>query len=377
MDERTYGFAIVGCGVIGPFHARGIAALPNAELRAAVDVVPERARKLAADFGAEPYTDLDAALERRDIDVVCVCVPSGLHAEVGVHAAEAGKHVLVEKPIDITLEAADRLIGACRRQGVKLAVISQRRFEPGVQRLRAALDDGRLGRLLLGDAVIKWYRTQEYYDSGAWRGTWALDGGGALMNQGVHYVDLLQWMMGPVERVYARCATAAHAIEVEDLALALLTFANGAHGLIEGSTAVYPGLPERLEISGTGGTVIIEAGEVKVWEFKDEKGEVGAYGAKLSTAATPQEAEEQVVAAAADPAALQIAGHRAQLADMIEAIATDRDPAITGEDARKPLEIILAIYESSRTGRPVALPLDRTVPLAPPVAQAGAIAIGS
>ena len=354
MQDDTYGFAIVGCGVIAPFHARAIASLPNAELRAAVDVHPERAQKLATDFGAEPYTDLDAALQRPDIDVVCACVPSGLHAEVGVRAAEAGKHVIVEKPIDITLEAADRLIAACRRQGVKLGVISQRRFEPGVQRLREAVESGRFGQLLLGDAIIKWYRTQEYYDSGDWRGTWALDGGGALMNQGVHYVDLLQWMMGPVESIQARCATVAHDIEVEDLALAVLKFANGAHGLIQGSTAVYPGLPERLEVSGTEGTVVVEAGNVKVWEFKDEKGEVGAYGAKVKAGATPQEDEEK---AASDPAALQIAGHRAQIGDMLEAIATDRDPAITGEEARKPLEIILAIYESSRTGREVSLPL--------------------
>ncbi|HEX5505133.1 MAG TPA: Gfo/Idh/MocA family oxidoreductase [Thermomicrobiales bacterium] len=350
MAGRTYGFAIVGGGVIGPTHARSIAALPNAALRAVVDVVPERAERLAREFGAQPYTDLDAALARPDVDVVCACVPSGLHAEVGARAAAAGKHVVVEKPIDVTLEAADRLIAACRAHRVKLAVISQRRFDPGVRRLRAALDAGRFGRLVLGDAIIKWYRTQQYYDSGDWRGTWALDGGGALMNQGIHYIDLLQWLMGPVERVVARRATAAHDIAVEDVAVALVTFANGALGVIEGSTAVYPGLPERLAISGAGGTAVIEAGEVTVWEFKDERGEVGAYGAKVRPGAPPPAA-----GTAADPAALEIAGHRAQLADLLAAIEEDRDPAVTGEEARKPLALILAIYESARTGREVVI----------------------
>jgi len=349
---RIFGFAIVGCGVIAPFHARALASIANARLRAVVDVIPERARQRATEFGAEAYTELSPVLERGDVDVVCVCVPSGLHAAIGMQAAAAGKHVLVEKPIEVSLGAADRLIAASRRCGVKLGVISQHRFDGGVERLRAALTAGRFGRLLLGDAIVKWYRTQEYYNSGGWRATWELDGGGALMNQAVHYVDLLQWMMGPVDRVVARTGTAAHAIAVEDVALALLTFRSGALGIIEASTAVYPGLPERLEITGTNGTAIVEAGDVSVWEFRDEKGEVGPYGRKakaLNRSSAP--------AAAADPAALSIAGHRAHLIDMIEAIETDREPAIPGEDGRKPLEIILAIYESARSGTEVVLPL--------------------
>ena len=352
MAERVYGFAIVGCGVIAPMHAEAIKALPNAELRAVVDVVPEQAWKRAEEFDGTPYSDLAEALARPDIDVVCVCVPSGLHAEVGVQAAAAGKHVLVEKPIDITLAAADRLINACREHKVKLAVISQHRFGAGMRQVREALEAGRFGRLLVGDAVIKWYRTQGYYNSGAWRGTWELDGGGALMNQGVHYIDQLQWTMGPITSIVARTGTVAHDIAVEDVGLALLTFANGALGTIQGSTAVYPGLPERLEISGTEGTAIVEAGKIKVWEFKDEKGEVGAYGAKLKSddAAAP-------TTGAADPAAISWAGHRHQMADLLAAIEEDREPAINGEEARKPLEVILAIYESARTGQEVRLPL--------------------
>ena len=352
MTERPLGFAIVGCGVIAPFHARAIADLPGACLVAVADEIEEQAAKRGAEFGVEHTSDVDAVLARPDVDVVCVCVPSGLHADVGVRAARAGKHVVVEKPIDITLEAADRLIDACREAGVKLTVISQHRYDPGVRRVRELIDTGRLGRLILGDAVIKWYRTQQYYDSGAWRGTWRLDGGGALMNQGVHYVDLLQWMMGPVESVFARSVAAAHEIEVEDLAAAVLRFASGAVGVLEASTAVDPGLPERLEISGTGGTAIVEAGRLTVCELKDEKGETSAYGSKLHGSEKP-EAET----GSADPAAISHFGHREQIADLLSAIETGGEPMLSGEEARRPLEVILAVYESARAGHEIRLPL--------------------
>ncbi|MFZ0216102.1 MAG: Gfo/Idh/MocA family oxidoreductase [Candidatus Dormiibacterota bacterium] len=352
MADEGHGFAIVGCGVIAPTHARAIQALPNAHLVAAVDVVADKARRLTDDFGGDPETDLDRVLARPDVDVVSVCVPSGLHAEIGCRAAAAGKHVLVEKPIDITLEAADRLIAAAKRSGVKLSVVSQYRFSPGVQQVRSLIDEGRLGRLILGDAIVKWYRSQAYYDSGDWRGTWALDGGGCLMNQGIHYVDLLQWLMGPVESVVAHCATAAHRIEVEDVALAILTFSNGAMGTLQGSTAVYPGLPERLEISGDGGTVIVEVAQLVLCELQDEQGEVGAYGAKGKAMR-----ERVSTSAAADPAALAQSSHLPQMTDLLRAIDTGGEPFITGEAGRKPLEVILAVYESAKQGRPVHLPL--------------------
>ena len=193
--------------------------------------------------------------------MVCVCVPSGLHAEVGVRAARAGKHLVVEKPIDVTLAAADRLIEAARAAGVALTVISQHRFDPGLIELKRLLGDGALGRLVLAEASTKWYRTQAYYDSAAWRGTWAMDGG-SLMNQGIHYVDLLRWCMGPVTEVTAVCATQAHQVEVEDTALAIVRFGSGAVGTILSSTAAYPGFPQRLEITGTDGTVIVEDGRI-------------------------------------------------------------------------------------------------------------------
>ena len=350
--SRTYGFGIVGAGVIAPFHARSIAELANARLVAVADAVPERARDLATQLDVESV-EVDALLARSDIDVVCICVPSGQHAALGGRAAAAGKHVVVEKPIEITLEAADRLIAACRDNGVALSVISQHRWDPGVRELKQLVDSGGLGRLMLGDAIVKWYRTQEYYDSGSWRGTWSLDGGGALMNQGVHYVDLLQWVMGPVKNVVARARTLGHErIEVEDIALAILTFASGAVGILECSTAVYPGFLERLEISGTGGTVVVEAGKLKVRELKEEKGETSAYGGKVDAAAS---------GAAQDPADISYYGHREQLKDVLDAIERGRPPDIDGHEARKPLEIILAVYASARSGEIVTLPLQAGV----------------
>jgi len=353
MSERTFGFGIVGCGVIAPFHARAVADLPNARLVAVADTVAEQARLRGEEFGVDHHADVDALLARPDVDVVSVCVPSGLHAEIGIRAAAAGKHVVVEKPIEVTLEAADRLIAACHDHGVALTVIFQNRFGAAVQRLRGLIDGGRLGRLISGDAVVKWYRSQAYYDSGAWRGTWALDGGGALMNQGVHYTDLLQWMMGPVDRVFARCETAAHeGMETEDLAVALLRFSSGAVGVLQASTAIYPGLAERLEVTGTGGTVIVESGRLRACELKDEKGETSAYGAKLDGDSRPADNGP-----ASDPAAISHAGHRAQIADLLDAIECGRPPVITGEEARKALELILAVYRSAREGREVSLPL--------------------
>jgi predicted dehydrogenase len=352
VSGTTYGFAIVGCGVIAPYHARSIATIPNARLRAVVDVAPDRAARFAAEFEADASIDLDATLARADVDVVCVCLPSGLHAEIGARVAAAGKHLVVEKPIDVSLESADRLIAACRRAGVTLTVICQQRFAPGIQRLRAALDAGQLGRPVLGEAVVKWYRTQQYYDGAGWRGTWDLDGGGALMNQGIHSVDLLQWLLGPVDSVVARCATAAHDIAVEDLALALLTFRGGALGLLNVSTAIYPGFADRLEVTGTEGTVIVEAGEVTLWEVKDGNGEIGPYGRFLRAGA-------RSAGGAAPPAQPHFAAHRAQLLDLLDAIERGREPLVTGEEARKPLEIVQAVYESARRGQAVTLPLGR------------------
>lgn len=349
--SKLYGLGIVGCGVISARHAQAIGSLGNARLVAATDVVYDKAAAFAHAQGCEADRELDQLLERSDVDVVSVCVPSGLHAEIGVRAAQAGKHLVVEKPIDISLAAADRLIDAVRANGVKMAVISQHRFDSGVVALRRLLDEGRLGRLVLGDARIKWYRSQAYYDSGDWRGTWALDGGGALMNQGVHYADLLRWCMGPVSEVCAVCVTSSHQIEVEDIALAVVRFASGAVGCLEATTAAYPGFHERLEVTGSAGTAIVDDGALVVHETVPERGEVGFYGTKTG------EGTAGSSSAASDPMAISTDSHTPQFADLLAAIEQDRAPAVSGEDGRNALELVLAVYESARRRAPVSVPL--------------------
>lgn len=349
MKDGKVGFAIVGAGLIAPVHAAAIREIPGAELVAVVDPAPGVAARRGEALGVPHHAELDAALDRPDVDVVCVCAPTGLHAEIGVRAARAGKHVAVEKPIDVSLDAADRLIAACRDAGVKLTVLSQNRFAPAFLELRELVDGGRLGRLLIGDASIKWYRSPEYYRSAGWRGTRSLDGGGCLMNQGIHYVDVLQWLMGPVRSVVARTSTLLHEIEVEDVAMAVLRFESGAMGMLEAATVAYPGLTERLEVTGTNGTVVVERGETALRRLRDEA-DTGPR--------PPAEDDWGWARAAAQPASISPRGHAAQLGDMVAAIREDREPRVTGEDGRRPLEIVLAVYESSRTGGEVSLPLN-------------------
>lgn len=337
-------FAVIGCGRIAPKHGQAIAELEDAELVAAADIIYERAEDYTARFGGQAYESYEEMLERPDIDAVCICTPSGLHAEMGIAAARAGKHVLVEKPMALSLRDADALIAACRENGVTLGVVHQNRFNPAIVRLRRALEAGRFGQLNMGTAVLRWHRDDAYYRQAPWRGTWAMDGG-CLMNQTIHVIDLLQWMMGPVESVYAFTATRMRSIEAEDNAVAALRFRSGALGLIESSVTVYPkNLEETLNIFGATGTVVVggvAVNRIETWRFADG-----------------EDSEEEVLAAQeGDPASVYGYGHKPLIADFIEAIQTGRQPAVPGEEGRKALEIILAIYQSSRTGQPVALPL--------------------
>jgi predicted dehydrogenase len=357
--RTTRGFGIVGAGVISAAHADAIASLPGARLVAVTDIEPERAAGFAAEHGCAAEPDLDALLARDDVDIVAVCVPSGRHAEVGIRAAAAGKHLIVEKPLDVSLAAADRLITAARDAGIVTTVVSQHRFDPGLIELRRLLDEGQLGRLVLGEASTKWYRSQAYYDSAAWRGTWALDGG-SLMNQGIHYLDLLLWTMGPVVEVTGLYSTQTHQTEVEDAALAVLRFASGAVGTVVASTAVYPGFAQRLEISGTGGTVVIEDGEIVRCELSAVGGEPGLHTPR-APGGWPTEMHGSPAArgggpsAAANPADLRIASHAAQISDFLHAIDEGRPPSITAEDGRAVLEVACAVYESARRDRTVRL----------------------
>ncbi|PLS83157.1 MAG: gfo/Idh/MocA family oxidoreductase [Chloroflexi bacterium] len=357
MAERIR-FGILGCGVIGPYHAQAIASLPeDAALVAVADQQVERAQRLAQQYDVPAYASLTDLLGHPDLDAVCICTPSGQHADQAIAALAAGKHVVIEKPVDITLETIDRLRAARRTAAQKVAVISQHRFDASTQIVREAVEQERLGRLTTGTAQVRWWRSQAYYDSGGWRGTWELDGGGALMNQSIHTIDLLQWIMGPVVEVSAYTGCLAHErIEVEDTAVAILRFASGALGIIEGTMAAYPGLTARLEIHGDHGSAIIDNDELIYFHSAASNQEAQAYGGSGSNQAVDllrQYADRPTgLAAGAAPGSLAQA-HRPQIHDFIKAIREDREPLVNIEEGRKPVAIILAIYESGRTGRPV------------------------
>lgn len=344
------GFGIIGLGNIAPVHAQSINATKATELVAVCDLVPGRAKSFAKEHGGDPYENIDEFLARKDLHAVSLCVPSGLRADLAERVAKAGKHILSEKPLEITTKKVDRIINAAKKNGVLLGCIFQNRFTEDAMHIRNALDQGRFGKLVLGDAYIKWYRSQAYYDSGAWRGTWKLDGGGALMNQGIHQIDMLLWYMGDVERVRANTATVAHkGIEVEDIATVLLEFKNGAQGVIEGSTAIWHGHPARVEVHGTEGTVVMEEGKICAWEFKSSK----PVDKKIKAAMN----EESVLGSGAgDPlAALKIGGHQLQIEDFAKAIQGKKNNMIPGSEGRRAIALLEAVYKSARTGRAVTM----------------------
>lgn len=344
-------FAVVGCGMIGRIHIDVIAELDGGELCAVVDRNPSRAAEIATAHGAHSYTDLGQMLGREHPDVVTVCMPSGMHGEIACAAMRAGCHVIVEKPMEIRLDRIDAMLRVQEEMGVKIAVISQRRFDPAILQVRSLLQVGSLGRVVMGNAHLLWWRTQSYYDSGRWRGTWALDGGGALMNQGVHSVDQLLWLMGPVRTVSALTDTLAHHIETEDTAVAALRFDSGALGTLIATTSAYPGVTARLEILGDRGSAVIENEEISFLRTEaDEKEQ------KMHAAPGLVRKQESGASARNNPAALDVSAHSAQYADMIAAVREDRDPVVDGHAARAPVELILAVYESARTGLPVTLP---------------------
>src|SRR5713101_6697649 len=345
------GFAIVGCGMIARFHARALAEVPGARLVALVSRNLANAKALAESLGipCDLDTSLAPVLARPDVQVVIVTTPSGAHLEPAVAAAEAGKHVVVEKPLEITLERCDRIIGACERQRVKLCTIFPSRFADANRTLKAAVDAGRFGRLTLGETTCKWWRPQSYYDEGGWKGTKALDGGGALMNQAIHNVDLLSWMMGPVSQVAGFTGTLAHQrIEVEDTAVACLHFSNGALGVIQAATSVYPGLPKTIGIHGDRGSVVIEQDDVLRWKFNPETADDKLVRERFAQ-------KTGASGGSSNPAAISHVGHARQSANFVRAIETGNEPMVDGHEGRKAVEIILAIYRSAATGRVVQL----------------------
>ncbi len=352
-------FGLVGCGVIGPLHARAITSLPDTKLVAVTDIAREKAQKLADQYGARAYTDMRVMLANESLDVVNICTPSGMHGEHAICAMCAGCHVIVEKPMEVNLERIDAMLHAQRENGVKLAVISQHRFDPATQRVQKLVAEGALGRLVMGNAQIPWWRSQAYYDSGDWRGTWALDGGGVLMNQGIHYIDMLQWLMGPVKSLIAYKDTLVHQrMETEDVAVAVLRFASGALGTISATTGAYPGLATRIEIYGNKGSATIAGDELTYLHLaRNEQQAAGAYGSQTSTgnALSEKDITTNGATGASDPGAISTNSHALQIADMVRAIREDGTPLVDGYAARRPVEIILGIYESVRTGKEIFL----------------------
>ncbi len=327
----------IGGGGITGTHALAAADCPDLEIAAFCGTNPEKTAALVAEHGGEAFERIEDMLARADVDLVVIGSPSGLHAEQGLAAVARGVHVLVEKPIDVTTERADALIAAAEGADVRLGVLFQDRLKPGLARLKDAVDSGALGRPLLASARVKWHRPTEYYADSRWRGTLGLDGGAALINQGIHTVDLLLWLLGEVASVRALTATGVHPIEGEDIALALLEFRSGAVATLEATTCAWPGYPRRVEITGTEGTVTVEGDDVVGAELRDPRPElVSSSGEAASGASSPR------LASAED--------HRRVLEDFARAIRDGTQPVCDGREGRRSLAVVEAVYAAAKAG---------------------------
>jgi UDP-N-acetyl-2-amino-2-deoxyglucuronate dehydrogenase len=349
METRKTGFVIIGTGAIAGIHATAIKAIVNAELIGVYNRSKSKAKAFADEYGCDAYDSIEELLKAPGLTVVCICTPSGAHLEPALQSIAAGKHCLIEKPLEVTLEKSDQIIAVAKANNVIVAVVYPSRFYDVSRELKKAIDDQRFGNMVLASAYVKWSRTEAYYQSADWRGTWALDGGGALMNQAIHSVDMLQWCMGPIVSVQAFATNTRHKnIEVEDTAVAVLKFANGALGTIECSTATYPGVLKRLEIMGTSGTVVMEDNDVIKWQFERPLVDDAKVINNFSPTGTAK-------GGASDPLSIGHLGHQRQIEDFIQAIETGQKPLIDAEEGRKSVAIVLAIYESVRTGKIIHL----------------------
>ena len=340
---KQIGYAIIGCGMISQFHIAAINATPNAALIGVFDAVPARCQQFAAQNSVRAFSSLEDVWADRTVDAVCICTPSGLHFPQAKEALAHGKHVLVEKPLALNLSDCDTLIAAAKERNLKLGVVSQLRFSPAVQQVKQALDAGLLGRLVCADLYMKFHRSQDYYDSSGWRGTWAMDGGGALMNQGIHGVDLLQYLAGPVGSIFAQAKTLARKIEVEDTLSAVAEFRNGAIGVIQATTSMYSGFSRRLELCGKKGTIVLEEDKILLWDVADDN--------ELALD-MPGAAE---VRCNSDPTQIGTSGHARQISNFNAAILGQEALLVDGDEGRKVLQIILGAYQASRENRPVFL----------------------
>jgi UDP-N-acetyl-2-amino-2-deoxyglucuronate dehydrogenase len=348
------GFAVVGLGM-GKHHCRSITDAPGTRLVAVCDMDEERLKPVVEKYGCKSYTNLDDLLNDDEVQVINIATPSGTHVELGLRVAESGRHMIVEKPADIRTDSIDALAEAGKKHRVKIGCIFQSRFEPLNVRIHQALQEKRLGDLVGIHGHLPWYRAQSYFDGkhGEWKGTWDMDGGGSLMNQGVHTVDLIQWFGGGVKAVFGKFGVFNHDIEAEDHTVALLQFKNGALGTLFTTTCCYPGYDQRVTIYGTKGSILKTATELLGWQVQDEKGE--EEGKEMMRLFGPK---DDSLGISSDPMALGAAGvdgHTVIIQDLVEAIQEDRDPKIGLDSARHAVAIINAIYESGRTGKEVAV----------------------
>jgi predicted dehydrogenase len=337
-------FGIIGAGMIGHFHAKAITAMTGGSLRSVFDLRAEAAAKLATEYGAKPYSDMAEFLADPELEIVTVGTPSGAHLDPSLAALNAGKHVICEKPLEITVERIDEMMAAAKANGKTLAAVLNRRFHPGMEAFKKAADEGRFGTLTSASCYVKWYRNQAYYDSAAWRGTWALDGGGALMNQSIHTIDALIHLAGPVKSVQANAACLAHTdIEVEDIAVAILEFENGARGVIEGSTCTWSkdGHPARVQLAGTEGSVFLADEAFEIWDFMNEKPEDATIKTTLMKG-------QEAGLGANDPKAINFYQHQRNFEEVVNSIREGREPSTSASEARKPVKLIRAIYESAQ-----------------------------
>jgi len=347
--KKTYGFGILGAGLVSPFHANAVLHSQGGKLAAFCDMNKERADKLSAQFQVKAFYSLDDMLKDPAIDVVNICLPNHLHHDAVLKCAAAGKHVLTEKPPAMTLRETDAMIGACREAGVKFGCTVQCRVRKSIQAIKAAVDSGRFGKLLHADAYMKWFRSTEYYESDAWRSS-RKSGAGVTVQHAFHYIDLLQYLMGPGAQVEARMTNLAHpSVNLEDTMSAFVRFANGAQGVVQASTALWPGTDVRIEINGTEGTAIVTGEKMAVWKFRDEKPEDEEIRKLGSTA------QKTAAGGAAD---FGFADHQVVIQDMMDAIDEDREVVIPVISVRPTLEIVLAMYLSAEKNAPVALPLE-------------------
>jgi len=337
-------FGIIGAGMIGHFHAKAITAMTGGTLHSVFDLRAEGAQKLADEYGCKAFSNIDEFLSDPELEIVTIGTPSGAHLDPALASLNAGKHVICEKPLEVTVERVDELMEAAAANGKTLAAVLNRRFHPGMDAFKKAADEGRFGKLTSASAYVKWWREQSYYDSAAWRGTWALDGGGALMNQSIHTVDSLIYLAGPIKSVQANAALLAHTdIEVEDIIVAIVEFENGARGVIEASTCTWSkdGHPARVQLSGTDGSVFLADEAFEVWDFRDEKPEDAVVREKYMKGAA-------VGLGANDPSAISYYQHQRNFEEVVNAIQEGRVPTVAASEARKPVAVIRAIYESAQ-----------------------------